>query len=219
MGARFLTLAVALLATTGAHAQDDSGAAARGAACSMVSDSLQRLTCFDRAFPRGVDASASGTQAAEEETTAAAPISGTGKWQVTREKSPIDDSPTVLGMLIPEEGQSAGLFKKGLLIRCKENTTSVVVATDDFKFGAETGTITYRIGTAPAKMEEWGMSDNNSAMGLWSGAKAIPFLKELRAADKLAVRTMLQKQVDMTFDVRGVAPIVDEIAAACNWAS
>ena len=48
-------------------AQDDQGAAARGALCSQVADSLARLTCFDNAFPK--------TSSAEPNTDAAAPES------------------------------------------------------------------------------------------------------------------------------------------------
>ncbi len=176
----------------------------------MVADSLQRLTCFDRAFPKG-EAPASETAAP------AAPETGTGSWQVTREKSAIDDSPKITAYLAPNEAQSGGLFTKALIVRCVENTTSVIVATDDFQIGADTGGITYRIDDAPAVSARWGMSDNNSAMGLWNGGTAIPFLKALRTAKKLAVRTEMQKRVDMTFDVTGISGVVDEIAVACNW--
>lgn len=214
-----LTLAAAFAALLGtafllapAIAQDDAGAAARGAACSMVEDSLQRLTCFDKAFPK--TATADAPSSAEAPPTDA---NGTGSWQVTREKSAIDDSPKITAYLVPNEAQSGGLFTKALIVRCVENTTSVIVATDDFQIGADTGAITYRIDGAPAVTARWAMADNNSAMGLWNGGTAIPFLKTLRNAKKLAVRTVLQKQIDMTFDIAGISVVVDEIAAACNW--
>lgn len=207
------TAFAALLAITAlwtpAAAQDDTGAAARGAACAMVGDSLQRLTCFDRAFPKSEASIAEPVPAAKEISL--------GAWQVDREKSAIDDSPKVTAYLIPNETQDGGLLSRGLIVRCVENTTSVIVATDDFQIGADTGTITYRLDDAPAITTRWAMSDNGSALGLWNGSTAIPFLKSLRGTTKLAVRTEMRKRVDMTFDVTGIASVVDEIAAACNW--
>lgn len=179
----------------------------------MIADSLQRLTCFDAAFPKAGIA-ALPTVGAEAQ---AEPATGFGSWQVEREKSAIDDSPKITAYLAPNEAQSGGLFAKALIVRCVENTTSVIVATDDFQIGAETGGITYRIDSSPAVTARWAMSDNNSAMGLWNGSTAIPFLKSLRDAKKLAVRTEMQKRVDMTFDVTGISAVLDEVAKACNW--
>lgn len=189
-------------------AQDDVGAAAKGAACSMIADSLQRLTCFDQAFPKG-DAQGSPTPPA-------APSDDTGAWQVTNEKSPIDDTPKVIGVLSPSDGR--GIFdRRSLLIRCIENVTSVVLGTDSFNVGVDTAPVTLRVDGGTATTTRWEMSDSGNAVGLWSGAKAISFIKSLKTAKQLAVRVQMSQQVDMVFDLTGVGAVADQVAAACKW--
>src|SRR5687768_16139758 len=103
-------------------AQEDLGAAARAAFCSTVEDSVARLACFDKAFPRGDYASA-----AQPPKTVRAP-----EWSVEVAKSAVDGSPTIVAMLTPTEATGAGVGRGSiaLVLRCAQNTTSVSFSTD-----------------------------------------------------------------------------------------
>ena len=205
-----VSLSVSMLSP--AIGQDDLGAAAKGAACSMIADSLQRLTCFDRAFPKH------GEPLAAAASSSPPPDSGAdqGAWQITNEKSPIDDSPKVVGLLQPSDGRGS-FDRRALFVRCIENVTSVVISTDSFNIGATTAPVTLRIDGGTASTVRWEMADNSSAVGLWNGANAIPFLKSLATANQLAVRVQMSQQVDMLFDLTGIGAVVDQVAAACKW--
>ena len=96
---------------------EDLGAAAKGAFCSTVEDSLSRLVCFDKAFPKqsgmtpdrpsaGADDSLQGSDPLSVDTPSAAPAT---TWDVEVTKSPIDDSPGVFAMLMPSEVSGNGI--------------------------------------------------------------------------------------------------------------
>lgn len=210
-----LALAVSLLAVGGAAAQSPDNRLTQAAICSLVPDSLVRLNCFDKVFPKG------GVPALDTEADVPAPAGGSpgyGIWQVDETKSAIDDSPTVFAYLQPTRDAGFTVLPRGLILRCMENTTSVILATDTFAIGTETGTVTARIDDQPARVERWEMSTDNQSVGLWSGSKAIPFMKELRDSKKLAFRVELRERTDLVFeDVTGIAAVVDRIAEACRW--
>lgn len=227
---RRILLALMLMGCTAGFAQEPAGPLEQAAQCSNLSDSLARLTCFDKVFPAGAAAgprpaasegSAGATQgkqptAPEKSTTGSGEAGG---WYVTEEKSAIDDSPKVTAILAPLDGGGNVVTPTGLVVRCVENTTSVIISTENFAFGEDYGRVTTRFDSGPAETTRWEISSNGRSFGLWEGAKAIPFLKKLRDANKLAVRVVANQQSDMTFDLTGGASVVDKIAAACNWST
>jgi len=209
---------------------DDLGAAARGAACSAVGDSLERLVCFDRAFPRQADVTTTEANAASPdgssdapEAAADAPVSDPVpmvQWSVEVSKSAIDDSPSVFAMLLPEtqSGTGIGGAEVALLLRCAENTTSVILSTTMF-MTEESVPVTIRIGDAPARRSGWTLSSSNKAVGLWSGSEAIPFIRSLPDNARLVIRIDERDRIDAQFNLANVSKVAAQIADACHWPS
>ena len=208
---------VALLFGVPVHAQDAAKA------CSAIEDSLRRLTCFDRLFLRDVTSGDAHTandepKADEAKTAGAAKAGASSAWQIEEEKSPLDDSVKFSAGLMPKNVSTSGIgnAEMFLILRCSENTTSVVFATSMFMTG-ETPTVTVRVGEEPAKTERWNRATNYKAVGLWSGAAAIPFMKALKDNVRLAVRIQDNDRVDAEFDLADVSKPITKIREHCKW--
>ena len=177
--------------------------------CARIDDSLRRLLCFDRLFPR-LD---------EDQAAEANPDAGpVEQWVVEEERSPIDDSPKVTAGLAPKEVSSTGIRDGSmfLIMRCSENTTSVIFSTDMFMLN-ETVAVTTRFGKEPATTTQWGRSTNYQAVGLWSGSQAIPFIRRLVNHETLVVRIQDRDQLNAEFELGNVREVAQKIADACNW--
>jgi type VI secretion system protein VasI len=177
-------------------------------------DSLQRLNCYDRIFPVGQ----SDDPAEEPETILVDQGGEEARWVIYEDKSPLDDSPSVSAQLLPETVSSTeiGEGKMVLILRCRENTTNVIFATGMFMSG-DYAQVTTRLGEQKAKASKWEISSNYSAVALWSGAQAIPFIKSLLDEKKLVVRVESRNRTDAQFNLGGTREAAEKIAAACNW--
>lgn len=194
-------------------AQDDLAAKAR--TCSAISDSLARLTCFDKAFP----ASEMTDEVAGADNRDQAPEPAiTTAWEVEATKSALDDSPTVTALLMPSSSSGTGVGEgsMALMLRCVENTTSVVLSTTMFMTN-DNIQVTVRIDDQQAQTTSWGRSTNYKAVGLWNGAKAIPFVREIANASRLVVRIQERDRLDAEFDLGDVRSVAAQVASACNW--
>lgn len=195
---------------TSAGAQGDL--ATRAAACSGISDSLARLICFDKIFPANV-ANAVGPS---PDALPKAPISRT--WEVEASTSAVDDSPSVVAALMPKSATGTGFGTPSLVVvlRCVENTTSVVLSTSMF-MTEENVPVTIRLDDRPAAKTSWGRSTNYKALGLWNGTTAIPFIRELASASRLVVRVEERDRVDGEFELGEIREVAEQVAKACNW--
>lgn len=178
--------------------------------CSNIADSLQRLTCFDKLYPKSENTEE--TQSAETKAEAI-----NSPWDVTEEKSPIDDSPRIRAFILPknEDTKRSILGSTGLGLRCYDNTTSVIYLHGQFSINDSTQ-ITYRLGDRSPQSEKWGSSDTRQAIGLWSGSRAIPFMKQLKNGMTLAIQTQNPRS-EAVFELGNVEDIVTKIANACKW--
>lgn len=199
----FIAAGIALIISGAADAQTTPQE------CSTVVDSLQRLTCFDKLFPT--------SEAGEQKSDATEGESDLSKWEITEEKSPIDESPRITAFIVPKStgGGKSLLGEPSIGLRCYDKKTSVIYLHNQFGINEQTG-VTYRIGSEPARTEKWGRSDNYRAVGLWSGNKAIPFIKKLKNGETLAIQTDNPRS-EAVFDLGNVEEVATKLAAACNW--
>jgi type VI secretion system protein VasI len=180
--------------------------------CSKIEDSLQRLTCFDKLFPKSKGQAAATTSAAEVQ-----PYSE-HRWEIAEESSPVDDSKVVKAALMPVGSSSTGFNSASayLLISCREQTTSFIISTEMFMTDEEP-TVTTRVGNEPAVTGKWSRSTNYKAVGLWSGKQAIPFIKALKDNEKFFVRLQDKDRVDAEFNLANVSEVIGKISTACRW--
>ncbi len=156
--------------------------------------------------------------------TPAAPADGTGKWQVDTETSAFDDSATVFLTLMSNEeirGQFGRPGPASLHLRCEENTTALFLWVNDMFLSdiQGYGTVDYRIDDQKARSARMDASTSNKALGLWSGPRAIPLIKELLDGRRVVFRVTPYNDspVEFSFDLTGIGAAVAPLRKACSW--
>lgn len=175
--------------------------------CAAIGDSLQRLTCFDKLFPKG--------EAPKAETGEKTPAPG--NWDITEERSPIDDSPRITASILPK-GVSKETYSRSdplLALRCYDNTTSIIYLHGKFSAN-DAPNVTYRIGDKPPSTERWSRSDNFQSVGLWRGSRAIQLMKRLKNGETLAIQTD-DPRTEAVYDLGNVEDVISKISKACDW--
>jgi type VI secretion system protein VasI len=164
------------------------------------------------------------------------------KWQVKEERSPMDDSQTVVLTLDSENVVQGplGTFKPSLIVRCQQKKTAIYVVTgmaasieEDVEGGpSDFHKVGIRLDDAPAIYSHWGESNDHRtlfASDLISDARgepsafsggAIKFAKELSQASALTFQfTPFDGTTQIArFDLRGLDPHLHKVAEACGWA-
>jgi type VI secretion system protein VasI len=183
------------------------------ARCAALESPRERLMCYDKlAAEFGIDGPAS-----EE--------SPVGAWQIQTEISPIDNSVNVYLYVIADEplvSSSGEHVWPAVGLRCKENTTAVLIAWGVYA-GEFEQKVFYRIDSQPAHREWWKVSVDHDMVGLWTGATAIPFIKQLFGAKQLLVRmtprsaTSLMGRLRGRFRVEGLEQVIEPLRRQCHW--
>ncbi|MGD9919054.1 MAG: type VI secretion system-associated protein TagO [Paenirhodobacter sp.] len=147
-----------------------------------------------------------------------------GAWRISETSSAFDDSATVMLSLdadMPIAGQYGRTVLPTLVLRCKENTTSVFFDMGDY-FLADIqgyGRIDTRVDKAKTVVIRADASTSNHALGLWSGAQAIPFIKRIAAGAHLAVRITPYNESpkEISFTLAGLDAALPKLRGACKW--
>ena len=147
-------------------------------------------------------------------------------WRISTNVSEMDDSKAVYLRVdsrveIPDT-LGFGSTRPELWIRCLENQTSVFVnwaryiSTGGFDSDQ---TIRYRIDDQEPQTMQWDISTNFEATGLWSGGRAIPFIRKLIPATRLLVEVTPygENTVLAEFPLSGLSDHIGELQTACNW--
>ena len=105
-----------------------------------------------------------------------------------------------------------------IVLRCSENTTAAVfffrAAVDPFFTP-----IFYRIDDKPVAASTWLSGDDEGAVGLFSGASAIPFIKGLFGAKTLAIQAAPPDapHTTFTFPLQGLDEAITPLRETCEW--
>lgn len=192
---------VALLFATGAHSQS----------CQEIDNDLDRLACYDSKF-----APTSVQTAAPDEN---------GDWIIRTEKSDFKDTIDVFVSVNSNDELACNRFgsaqKATLLLRCQENTTSLFIVTDCHLTSGHQGygRVEYRIDDNTSQTRSFQASTDNSALGLWSGGKSIPMIKELFGGKRMLTRftPFSMSPVTAEFNIEGVETAVKGLRKECGW--
>ncbi|MCV2881658.1 type VI secretion protein [Actibacterium sp. XHP0104] len=191
--------------------------------CAAITANADRLACFDALFP-AVEATPNTPVDAPNTPQATPPAPAVNpRWVTSIKTSPLDDSTNVILLneaLETNRGRFGRDTRFSLLIACRENTTSIW-----FHFGGhfmsdyQHGTVTYRLDKDPVQSKRLTESNNNEALGLWSGGSAIPFIKTLLGHDRLYLRATPHSEsaMDAEFDISGLETAITPLREACNW--
>jgi hypothetical protein len=172
--------------------------------CRTLTDDGQRLKCFD-----GLFAEKPVPDKVEKKEVA---------WEITENKSPIDDSPQVTATLLPPGSDtSVDLFSAAVLIlRCKEKETDAMFK----KLGSYLGShdkirVLVRIGDGKPIETMWTPSTDGGAA---FAPSAIQFIRALPDRGKLFIRAFgYRGPADGEFDLANVSDARERIAKACKW--
>ena len=194
--------ATTLIFSMGSYAVIDDKEYAK---CAVIKGDLSRLECFDNlAKNKNLD----GRQA--QPTS----ITGKGKWNVSVDVNPIDDSKTVTLILHADSGKNRWGKPVYLVARCKSNTTDLYIGWNDY-LGSEADVLT-RVGDNKAITQRWSMSTDKKAT---FQSKPIPFLKEMLTSSKMVAQVTPYNESPVTaiFDTSGLENAIKPLRDTCNW--
>ena len=175
------------------------------AKCAVIDGDLARLECFDNlAKQKNLD----GRQV--QPTS----IAGKGKWEVSVDINPIDDSKTVTLFLDADSGKNRWGTPVFLVARCKSNTTDLYIGWNDY-LGSEADVLT-RIGNNKAITQRWSMSTDKKAS---FHHKPILFLKEMLTSSKLVAQVTPYNESPVTavFNTAGLENAIKPLRETCSW--
>lgn len=146
------------------------------------------------------------------------------KWVVNNSKSAMTDDKTVI-MSLESENDIPGRFgvsgPASLIVRCHENTTSIYFVLAGHYLAEIQGhdKVAYRLDSEKPSTTRFSVSTDNEAMGLWSGGRAIPFLKNMLGKDQMVVRLTpySESPVEMTFKISGMDEAIKDLRNTCGW--
>lgn len=149
--------------------------------------------------------------------------SSTGKWRVSEDSNPLDDTKTVMLMLDAEEGSSRYGDRVAFVARCRSNVTEAYIVWGDYlgndsrSVYSDWKLVTIRIGDAPAEEQRWGLSTDSKATFSpdWAGT----LLKSMATTDKFVARTVPYNESPVTavFDTTGLAEALSPLMETCGW--
>jgi type VI secretion system protein VasI len=175
--------------------------------CAALEDGKLRLACYDEAHRAG-----------------SRDPEGDGKWRVTRQVSKIDDRPEVfvaVEAIEPLSGPEGRTSTGILMISCREGNTDVFLNFGEHTMAPKSAlaTVTTRVDKNRARKVAMRPSRDRKALGLWSGRRAIPFVKDMLGATRLFVRALPPDEaaIDMEFEIAGLDAAIKPLREACEW--
>lgn len=175
--------------------------------CQSEINGTKRLACYDELFkPTGNN---DNTQ----------PSDDVGKWSVSTEKSPVDDSENVFLILSGNDsfrdafGQSV---TPSIYITCREKKTELFISWDAY-LGLNETTMLHRIDKQKAVTRTWSISSDTKAV--FYRGNTIDFVKNLAKSDSMFARITPYNEnpVTTTFDLKGLSNALKPIQKACSW--
>lgn len=200
-----------LLISTGLIMIMSCSAFAQDQSCREIDADLDRLACYDRVSGRTPKTSSVATES---------------EWIVNVKASEMTDQKTVTMALYSEEPVTCSSYetpdKPVLIIRCLENTTSIYIATDCHLTSSSynnSGDVTYRLDDTPSKTRGFFESNGNDSLGLWTGGRAIPFIKGMFGHNSMLTRFVPYSENAVTprFNISGLEEAIEPLREACHW--
>lgn len=142
------------------------------ASCASINGELARLDCYDSLAKKH--------KLEQPQSVIGIKPVGVGKWDLSEEVNPIDDSKTVTLFLEATTGQNKWNKKVYFVARCQSNETNVYIAWNDY-LGSKASVLT-RIDSNKAVTSSWSLSTDSKAT---FHKKPIAFLKKMENSNKL----------------------------------
>ncbi len=188
--------------------------------CHTISTDDVRLTCYDNASGYLKSTPDQPDEIVTEATSVVPDEKLDGKqWQYTDETSALDSRKDVWLSLISNntEGNSIGSpIRATLWVRCMQNKTNLLIGFD--RYTTDNQNIKYKLDDGPVQKQWMETMNGGDGIGIWSGSRAIPFIKKMFSKDNLVVSyNTYTGPVEFSFDISGLRERIDPLATACQW--
>jgi len=146
-----------------------------------------------------------------------------GYWQVSEDKSPMDDSRTVslsLDAQNPILAWPSETHTPSLILRCKERRTSLYIVNGtapNVEYGrTDEATVRLRLDSRPAFSQYWSKSTDGDAL---FAPSPVTLAKQLAASKRLTYEftPFNSNPATTTFDLSGLDLLIDKVADPCGW--
>ncbi len=173
------------------------------AKCAVIQGELKRLDCFDSLAKIK---KLNGPQKQSLKTN------DVGKWDISVDINPIDDSKTVV--LLLKADNKSGRSSVSLIARCKSNKTNVYINWNNY-LGRNSNVLT-RIGSNKAITQKWSLSTDSKAT---FHPSAVAFLKDLLKGNKLVTQITPYNESPVTaiFDTTNLINAIKPLKETCSW--
>ncbi len=181
--------------------------------CVSISSDAKRLACYD-----DLAQSRDSLPKIEQATS----LAGSGKWQVQKKISPLDDSINVYLSIQANDSVRGQIdqYTPILQIRCKENTTEAYVVAGMLVAGTHGQHNTAQVTLRFDKTETFNIQMDKSTDG-----KAVFFRKPIKIIKQMMRHGRLLFQfipsdsspVITTFDLAGLSKVIKPLREACGW--
>lgn len=182
--------------------------------CVKNDNDAERLSCHNKILK--TDQKAAKTEPTESKRK-------TG-WIIRKAQSKIDNNIAYIMMLESDNivDESAGDDGYGIVgIMCGKKTTKIIFEAGKYYLSdnGDYGRVIYRLDKEKAKATQMEVSSSKQSIGLLSGAKSIPFIKEMFGHNKMVVQiTPYQKAPEtMEFTIKDLEEAIKPLREACGW--
>jgi type VI secretion system protein VasI len=186
--------------------------------CHAVNDAEKRLACYDEAT--GYEKSDTVTKATKPDASATEASQGR-QWVYSDEKSALDGRKDIWLRVSSENTQPNQIGSPEsatLWVRCMKNSTNVLIGFNSYT--TDDQTVRYRLDEDKMRSVWMQTIKGGDGIGLWSGSRAIPFIKGMFGKDKLVIgySSYSSNNLEFTFDISGLRARIPPLAEACHWA-
>jgi type VI secretion system protein VasI len=150
----------------------------------------------------------------------AAPERNGSQWRYSEERSALDNRKDVWLSVTSKntEGNAIGSpIRATLWLRCMENKTNVLIGFD--RYTTDNQNVRFKLDEDAVQKQWMETMRGGDGIGIWSGGRAIPFIKKLFGKESLVLAyDTYTGPVEFTFDVSGVKDRIAPLAEECGWA-
>lgn len=215
MHKKYLFTAISFLLCSGSFAAELNLNNDEILACKLISDSKQRLACFDKVDKKIAEPVVSKKDANDDSN----PTGDVGKWVINKEQSPLDDSWNVYVYQNADE-PIRGMFGRPamptLFLTCREGKTSLYLSWDVY-LGLNETSMTYRTDSEKSVKRSWNISTDNKAV-FYTG-NTINLAKDLMRGKSIYATIIPygESSVSARFDLTGLSEAIKPLRSACKW--
>jgi type VI secretion system protein VasI len=183
--------------------------------CHLIARADHRLACYDK--QTGFSPASALPTAPLPEPASMAPK---GAWQFASETSELDGRIDVWLSLRSENMQPNQIGNNEhatLWVRCMGNSTNAFVTFNDYT--SDDQNVKYRLDDGKVTSLWMQTMNGGEGLGLWSGSKAISFIKGLYDKNRMVIAysSYNNHNLEFIFPVTGLRSQIDKLADACGW--